>query len=305
MTHTTNPAAGSPYILTGGTFVQTDPATSRVAATFAGTDPFTSGQSGISSMVLQFGALPSTGARNYSRSIFVDNNNFSALESPVTPSQINGTNLPTLTTASNPNVNAPGSAPAGSAQANLTPSLAMVTSATVPNNWMPAGVTPCTCQFLQWGYWTGQVLTPNAGLTASTRDDRAYINTWIAGQPTVTMPTTGMGNFNGAAVGTVFNGANGATYLAAGNFNQTYNFGSMTGTVNITNFDGQNYTAAVSGSSTGPIFGGALTSATAPNRNGVVIGSFFGPNAVEVGGSFNIHATSGPAYLASGIFAGR
>jgi hypothetical protein len=299
MSHTTNPTTGSPYIITGGTVVQTDPVTSRVAATFSGTDPFTSGQSGISSMVLQFGSLPSSGGRNYSRSIFVDNNNYSALESPLTPSQINGTNLPTLTTVGNPNVNAPGSAPPGSGQTNLTPSLAMVTSATVPASWMPAGVAPCSCQYLQWGYWTGQLLTPNSSLTASTRNDRAFINTWLAGMPTVTVPASGVGTYNGAAVGTVFN--NGATYLAAGNFNQTYNFGTRSGALNITNFDGQNYTSAVSGS--GAQFSGRLTGPA--NRSGSVAGSFYGPSAVETCGSFNIQSVSGLRYLASGIFAGR
>jgi hypothetical protein len=297
MAHTASPTTGSPYVLTGGTAVQTDPASNRVAATFAGGDPFTSRQSGVNSMVLQFGSLPSSG-RNYSRSTYIDNNNYAALESPLTPSQINGNNLPTLTTAANPNTNAPGSAPPGSGQANLTPSLAMVTSATVPNNWMPAGVTPCACQFLQWGYWTGQVHTPNSDFSAATRTDRAFINTWVAGVPTVTMPTTGVGTYNGAAVGSVFN--NGATYMAAGGFNQSYNFASQTGSVKIANFDGANYAASVAGS--GNTFGGSLGG---PNRSGNVIGRFFGPGAVETGGAFNILNTSGPKYLASGIFAGK
>ena len=115
----------------------------------------------------------------------------------------------------------------------------------------------------------------------------------------VTMPTTGMGTYNGAAVGTVFN--NGATYLAAGNFSASYNFGNNTGAVNISNFDGASYTAAVSGS--GGAYTGTLTGV--PSRTGSVIGRFYGPNAVETGGAFGIHSISGPSYLASGIFAGR
>jgi hypothetical protein len=293
---------GNPYVLTGATAVQTDPASDRVAATFAGTDPFTPSQSGITSMVLQFGSLPSSSPLNYSRSVFVDNNTFAALESPITPSQINGNNLPVLTTVSNPSTLAPGAQPVGSSLPNLTPSLAMVTVGTLgpnANSWMPAGVTPCACQYLQWGYWTGQVITPNSSLTAISRDDRAFINTWLAGQPTVNMPTTGSGSYNGAAVGTVFN--NGATYLAAGAFKQTYNFASQTGTINLTNFDGANYAAAVSGS--GGIYSGSLTGT--PNRSGAVVGSFFGPGAVETGGTFSIQSTAGARYLASGIFAGR
>jgi trimeric autotransporter adhesin len=183
----------------------------------------------------------------------------------------------------------------------LSPQIAMVTSATVPNNWMPAGVTPCACQYLQWGYWTGRVqrLTPSAhGFV----NQFGSINTWIAGQPTVNLPATGVGAYNGAAVGTVFN--SGATYLAAGGFNQMYNFAKQTGTVNITNFDNANYTATVLGFGNQYASGrGGLTGPA--NRNGFVLGSFYGPSAQETGGTFGIQSISGPKYLASGIFAGR
>ena len=303
MTHTTNPTTGSPYVLSGNTIVLTDPVSNRVAATFTGTDPFTSASSGISSMVLQFGSLPTTITSNYGRSAFIDNNNYAANESPVTPSQINGTNLPTLTTAANPTVLGPGAQPVGSSLPNLTPSLTMVTSATVGNNWMPAGVTPCTCQYLQWGYWTGQVLTPNATLTASTRNDRAYINTWLAGTPTVTVPTTGTGTYNGAAVGTVFNA--GATYLAAGAFNGTYNFGTQSGTLTVSNFDGKSFSTGTTPVKL-PLTGANYTFNVAQSGvAGTIKGSFYGLNAAETGGNFAFHTTIGPTYLASGIFAGK
>ena len=194
----------------------------------------------------------------------------------------------------------------------------MVTSATVPNNWMPAGVMPCACQYLQWGYWTGRVGIPNAPGVSPTysRVDQGAINTWVAGQPTVNLPATGVGTYNGAAVGTVFN--SGATYLAAGGFNQLYNFAKQTGTVNITNFDGASYQARVVGRSntlpsvvagSGNVFGGPLTAVSGPaNRSGIVLGSFYGPAAQEAGGSFNIsnfQTAAGSKYLASGIFAGK
>ncbi len=38
---------------------------------------------------------------------------------------------------------------------------------------------------------------------------------------------------------------------------------------------------------------------------GPVNGSFYGPSAIETGGSFNLEAASGSRYLATGIFAGR
>ena len=134
--------------------------------------------------------------------------------------------------------------------------------------------------------------------------DQGAINTWVAGQPTVNIPTTGFGTYNGAAVGTVFN--NGTTYLAAGGFNQMYNFAKQIGRVNITNFDGASYSAAVSGSRSSPVFASSPTGLTGPtNRNGFVLGSFYGPSAQETGGTFGIQSTSGLKYLASGIFAGK
>jgi hypothetical protein len=52
-----------------------------------------------------------------------------------------------------------------------------------------------------------------------------------------------VGSYDGTASGTVFN--NGASYQAAGTFNQTYNFGSGSGIANINNFNGANYTCSV------------------------------------------------------------
>jgi trimeric autotransporter adhesin len=177
----------------------------------------------------------------------------------------------------------------------------MVTAAALgpsANSWMPAGVTPCACQYLQWGYWTARLETPDPTLTTSLRNDFGSINTWIAGQPTVTMPTGGVGSYNGAAVGTV-NSA-GANYLAAGNFNNTYNFGNNTGTVTISNFDGRNFSGRVVGS--GNIYSGSLSGT---NLSGIALGGFYGPAAVETGGTFSVRSTTGASYLASGIFAGR
>jgi hypothetical protein len=91
------------------------------------------------------------------------------------------------------------------------------------------------------------------------------------------------------------------TYLAASGFNQMYNFAKQIGTVNITNFDGASYSAAAAGvPGFDGRFGGDLTGPA--NRNGFVLGSFYGPSAEETGGTFGIYSISGPKYLASGIF---
>ena len=120
----------------------------------------------------------------------------------------------------------------------------------------------------------------------------------LAAMPTVTLPTAGVGTYNGVAIGSVLN--NGASYLAGGGFNQTYNFGTLTGTANITNFDGANYTAPLTGS--GTIFTGNLTGPA--NRTGVLAGTFFGPSAAVTGGGFAVQNPAG-TYIASGAFAGR
>ncbi|HXC26990.1 MAG TPA: FecR family protein [Stellaceae bacterium] len=159
---------------------------------------------------------------------------------------------------------------------------------------LPRGVTPCTCQYLQWGYWGGD-LTTSKGY----RNDVGGINTWVAGvqTPVNQMPTMGYGSYSGAAIGTVDN--NGKIYVAAGGFNLNYNFGNDTGRIGITNFDGLNFGGTVRGGGNG--YTGSLSGR---NLNGTVAGAFFGPAAQNTGGDFAIESTKGPNYIASGIFAG-
>jgi hypothetical protein len=81
------------------------------------------------------------------------------------------------------------------------------------------------------------------------------------------MPTSGIGAFSGTAVGTVSDSD--ATRTAAGAFSQSYNFAALTGTLNIANFDGANYRAAISGS--GNAYSGSLIGP--PNRSGSASGN--------------------------------
>ena len=282
-------ATGLQYALGGQTNVTTNANNSTVGAVFTGTpDPSTPNQTGISTMTLPFG---SQSGRNFGRSAFIDNNIYGATESFNTPVQIQTTGGATI------------NYPIDSSGASTFPSLGMVTSGTVPNaanGLLPAGVSFCACQYLQWGYWSGHIPASNQGGPSNTAQS-AYINTWLAGTPTVTMPTSGQGSFSGAAIGTVSNAGN--NYLAAGGFNSTYNFGSNSGTVTISNFDGKTFsgTVKVVSGSANQYAGNLAGSGVA----GVTAGGFFGPNAVETGGTFGVHAVSGPSYIASGIFAGR
>lgn len=263
------------FAVNGLTHVVTTPDSGTVRATFVGQDPFTATQSGVDAINLNFGSTHPTDGR----SAYIDNNNYGAVE--------NANLAAAVVTGGNTTV------------FNQAP-LAMVTSATVPNTTLfPAGVAPCQCQFLQWGYWTGSLQTGTP--TSPAVNYAGQVNTWVAGQPTVTMPTTGQGTFTGAAIGTVAN--NGANYMAAGGFANTYNFGTMQGSVAITNFDNKNFTGTVNGVSGQPVYAGTLSGS---GTTGVVNGGFFGPNAAETGGNFAVQAISGgPAsYVASGIFAG-
>jgi hypothetical protein len=268
---------GSPYPVTGSATIQTNAPNNRVAATLSGTDPLTSASSGVNSLVVNFGSVAGNG---FARSTFIDDRTFAAAESPTTASQINGTALPTTV---------------GGA---LTPRLGLVSSGTVSNSLLPNGLCQ-QCQFLRWGYWTGVLDTPNAAGTAPVRQDAAHINTWVAGIPSVTLPAAGMGTFSGNAIGSVVN--SGASYLASGGFTNAYNFSNHTGMFTISNFDGKTVTGTVNGIGagySGSLSGAGLTGAA----NGTFFGNLPGNPATETGGNF---ALRGPAYLASGIFAGH
>jgi len=178
----------------------------------------------------------------------------------------------------------------------------MVTAATVSNTLLPNGLCS-TCQFLQWGYWTGTLNTPNAAGTAVTREDVAHVNPWVAGVLSQTLPATGVGMFNGNAFGAVNNA--GQSYLAAGQFSNTYNFGTRTGTLSINNFDGKSFSGTVS-AGVGATYGGPLTgSGLAGSATGAFFGNTPGNPASETGGNFAVQSVTGPPYLASGIFAGK
>ena len=114
-----------------------------------------------------------------------------------------------------------------------------------------------------------------------------------------TLPATGTGTFAGNAFGSVFN--NGARYLASGQFSNMWDFGARSGSLSISNFDGKSFggtvTAGFGATYAGPISGSGVS--------GAASGAFFGPLAPETAGNFAVKSTSGPAYLASGIFAGK
>jgi trimeric autotransporter adhesin len=293
-------AQSTPYIVTGSALISTDAENNRIQATLGGSAQTASG--GASSMTLQYGGL--TGANN--NQAFVDDNNFAAAESTTNPSQLTVNGASGQPAAQLYLVSSGAAGQPTSLLANQT----YPTDTGLPAAGQPVGY--CQCQYLQWGYWGGSLTTsPTAanGLS-SPQIDAANINTWVAGSVTPladlqTLETqSATASYTGAAIGSVFNGATNSSYMAAGGFQGTYNFGTQTGSVLLSNFDGH----TVGGSGSAPLSGANYSfnfGGTASGYTGTINGTFYGPKAAETGGNFAFHSVAGPTYLASGVFAGK
>ena len=283
----TTTAQNQPYIVTGAIAIGTDATANRVQATLTGTAQTPS--SGYNNFSIQYGGLsgPDGG-----RQAFIDDRNFAVQESVTRPQLVNGQPLVVNGDASQ----------AGRlylVNANVAPP---------PASLLPAGASYCQCQFLQWGYWGGDLIKGTQTDNTIQRVDRGHVNFWAAGVPTplpdiaTLQSQSAVGNYNGHAIGAVSN--NGANYLAAGGFNASYNFGTRAANFTISNFDGNTFTAA----GTAPLSGASYSlngSAARTGMTGTINGTFYGPMAAETGGNFTLQSSLGVPYVASGIFAGK
>ena len=259
------------YAISGTTSVSTDATNNHVTANFTTDQAVVSTTGGPSQ--LQFGGAAGNSA-------FVNDAIYGAAESPTTSS--------------------------GQSQ-NAQLYLVSQGAAPPPNSLLPPGAAYCQCQYLQWGYWGGDISPANPGGGSMPRIDRGGINFWATGQPTpitdisLLASQSAVGYYSGHLIGSVFN--NGAQYLAAGGLNASYNFGTQVGSFSVRNYDARSFT--VTGK---PITSGATYKFGIANVTGLagsINGSFYGPLAAETGGNFNFHTTVGPPYLTSGIFAAK
>jgi hypothetical protein len=166
----------------------------------------------------------------------------------------------------------------------------------------------CNCEYTRWGFWAAD-RSRNSTNSAQTLADRGPLMTWVAGMlPDVgSIPTTGSATYSGHVIGNFTDGTN--QYVAAGNFSNSVNYGSKSGTVSITNLDNRSYMGTTTLNAADPrYFSGAGT--TTPGfaaANFALTGSFFrgssGP-AQEMGGNILLQGI-GTSYLGSGIFAAR
>ncbi len=200
--------------------------------------------------------------------------------------------------------------------------LFLVSSSTVPidfQSFAGAGVTACTCSFMQWGWWIGEVQNGN-----NAQFER-FLGTWVVGNipNAADIPLTGTATYNGHAIATVSWGSgtvnSGAVsrYIAAGNYTQTWNFASANGNAMISNFDRGGAPGAAGLTMSGAISApGGISdqrhfqgSVAGGGVSGPLAGSFFRSptDAVAgVGGSFLVSGTvGGKAYGAGGTFAAQ
>lgn len=172
----------------------------------------------------------------------------------------------------------------------------------LPAVFQQSGVTPCTCEFLTWGWWSKEYQYSSSFWYNPGGRDRINLASYVAGTltPSISLPTTGTATYNGHAVGSVVNGTN--AYVAVGNYSNVWNFASQTGAVTIGNFDGATYTgsaALVSGTAN---FTAGLTGA---GRTGAVAGSFFSAPGVPAKGQGGSFSVTGTGYKAGGTFAAQ
>jgi FecR protein len=250
----------------GQATINTDAASNRMSASFS------FGSTAGDIYAVNFGDLTGPGVTG----AFIDDNLFAARESDQAVAMMNG-------------------APVANSR------LFMVTANAVPVVQID-GVTPCACEFLKWGWWTGDVRDDTRLI-----NDRVHLSTWVAGvaPAVIDLPTTGIATFNGHAIGNVLN--NGAQYVAAGNYTQTWNFAARAGLATISGFDAQGSGVpggiTVSRDVSGP--GTAFAGGTTGN---LISGQFFrdttASSGVGVGGVFSI-ANPAAGYQAAGTFAAQ
>ena len=252
---------------------------------------------------------------NGARGTYVNPSNFAGLASTIFD---NGANVP----ISFRNGQVLGSIPGGSANQQMVTAdsvgantQSFLTSiSTVPTGGM---VQPCNCQSTKWGFWSAfNRVTNSEGQLVF--EDQGPLLLWVAGVPTTAgaLPASGMATYAGHAIASIATnpmapGAN--SYLAAGTFSNTVNFGSQRGTVAINGLDGSNYGGSVALNAGTVNFGGVLNAmagggAITNGRTATLAGSFFqggGANPLfsEMGGSLILNGTVSNPYLGSGIFA--
>ena len=167
------------------------------------------------------------------------------------------------------------------------------------------------CQFVDWGIWAANVIKNED----NDEYDVSVIIPYIAGNPTVDIANiTGLPtiqNYSGITIGSILDNSNGNIAQASGTFTAIVNFGTREiDDFDINHFGG--YTVNdITSSVAVPISTGTNTAATfevqgftGPGYTDVDLrGSFFGPQADDIGGNFKFTNTT-DNITATGVFLG-
>jgi len=159
------------------------------------------------------------------------------------------------------------------------------------------GSSPCTCTYLDWGFWAGSLDLPGGG------EERFHLATWVAGDlpDLVDIPSTGLASYSGQLIGTVQSPD--GSYFAGSRMDVDWSFASKSGNFNVENFDSGVFAGNLSS-----IDGRHVTGSgddTGLNRTMTLGGSFFaggGDPAKAMAGRFSVENPD-QSYRAGGIFA--
>ncbi|MFW5834937.1 MAG: hypothetical protein ACOCYE_12660, partial [Pseudomonadota bacterium] len=161
---------------------------------------------------------------------------------------------------------------------------------------LPGGVEPCTCAYLDWGWWatSDQVADP---------DLATPLGSFVAGDlPELNeIPLEGGYTYTGHAVAHVVN--DGARYVAAGTFENRFDFLERQGTVTIAGLDGRTFTGVVESTEANGRDYATPDDLLAGDRSMQLQGSFFRAAADPVGATGGQFQVAGPDYTGVGTFA--
>ena len=124
---------------------------------------------------------------------------------------------------------------------------------------MAAGAFCQDCDFLQWGAWGARFGFGEQSTSGFT--DNVHLGWWVAGDVITDgvengLPLLGRATYAGNVIGNVASNLNDqsgwVTYVATGNMNMSWNFGTRSGQFDVTNFDKLNVAGGLN-------FGGAIS----------------------------------------------
>ena len=199
----------------------------------------------------------------------------------------------------------------GGSATGVTSNTTMVSYATAAaaNLFSNSNVTPCTCSFMTWGWWSGDINYANNSAYNPGGRDRINFASYVAGTLSLASDINALNStatYNGHMVGNVNN--NGSSYIAAGSYQNVWSFGNRSGALTAT-FDGTTYGSNVTANTfrTGDVtFGTNGTPITSGGKSLTVNGAFFsGGTSNPVAGQAGSFGITGTNYKAAGTFAAQ